>query len=912
MADKISNSDLVLPNDSYAHVLDETKGHITCYVGPSKTQLANTDKLVTYDEHEKRYRQTDERHLAVQTLKVAPEGWYIILKNPAIDRRQPAPSSNESLAIDRIEIGRKIHIPGPVSFALWPGQMAKVVQGHHLRTNQYLIVRVYDAEAAKKNWANTIIQKTSAPIEPKPPASESSEEQSTSTDSPQSTKSEGVIVSSDVDDSILADGIEFTVGKLMIVKGTDVSFFIPPTGIEVVKDSDGSYIREAVTLERLFYCILLDEGGSKRYIRGPAVVFPSPTEIFQTHQRNGITTRKFRAIELNEISGIYVKVIAPYEEGGKKYKEGDELFITGKEQSIYYRRDEHQIVRYGDNEIHYATAIPKGEARYVLNRLTGEIETINGPAMLLPDPRTKVIVRRLIPQELCKLMYPGNSDAMAYNNRLSALGAKPTDFVTDNQYAASCSHDDNFGGDFPSRGVSYSMSKGASPTSMGSSLKRAMASVGELYNEDSGILNKSTTYTAPRTVTLGSKYDGAVCVKIWTGYAIIIVNGVGERKVIEGPATYNLAYDEYPEVITMSTGKPKNTDRLLKDIYLRTKNNKISDVVTVETKDLVSVSMKLSYRVNFVGEKEIWFNVENYVKFLCDHMRSKLKGFAQTIALSDFYADSVKHIRDVVLGPVPSEGSRGFLFPENNMFVGDVEVLGVTIDDRSIADTIRSTQEEIVSTTISVSRKAEMVSLKTRLAELEKKENQLRLDGIKEANLIETTKIESEMDLTQKRANKDALNIEIRGELEQADKEQSLELSAMVLNARISEQASKDEADLDRQAKLDEIHTAELKRLKESEEVTLTYKEKKAAIKRDNIAASAAAIVEQMKAVTPGLVEALQANAQISVLTDVLPAAIPLSIVEGQSVSGTLSKLLQGTSIGKVIENLTPAPTVED
>lgn len=51
-------------------------------------------------------------------------------------------------------------------------------------------------------------------------------------------------------------------------------------GIEVVRDNNEQYVREAVTLERLEYCILLDEDGNKRYIRGPAVVFPKPTETF--------------------------------------------------------------------------------------------------------------------------------------------------------------------------------------------------------------------------------------------------------------------------------------------------------------------------------------------------------------------------------------------------------------------------------------------------------------------------------------------------------------------------------------------------------------------------------------------------------------------------------------------------------
>ena len=99
---------------------------------------------------------------------------------------------------------------------------------------------------------------------------------------------------------------ELTVGKLLIIKGTDVSFYIPPTGVGVVPEAEGRYAREAMTLERLEYCILVDQNGKKRYERGPQVVFPEPTEAFL--EKNG--RRKFRAVELNEIQGLHIKVIA--------------------------------------------------------------------------------------------------------------------------------------------------------------------------------------------------------------------------------------------------------------------------------------------------------------------------------------------------------------------------------------------------------------------------------------------------------------------------------------------------------------------------------------------------------------------------------------------------------------------------
>ncbi|MCA9693398.1 MAG: hypothetical protein KC636_27630, partial [Myxococcales bacterium] len=105
------------------------------------------------------------------------------------------------------------------------------------------VVRIYDEEAAKANWSNAVI---------KTKAGGDGEEDAESSDDK--------LLSPE---SIMPD---LTMGKLFVIRGTDVSFYIPPTGVEVVSDAEGNYVRRAVTLERLEYCILLDEDGNKRYI----------------------------------------------------------------------------------------------------------------------------------------------------------------------------------------------------------------------------------------------------------------------------------------------------------------------------------------------------------------------------------------------------------------------------------------------------------------------------------------------------------------------------------------------------------------------------------------------------------------------------------------------------------------------
>src|SRR5699024_2120859 len=129
---------------------------------------------------------------------------------------------------------------------------------------------------------------------------------------------------------------------------------------------------------------------------------------------------------------------------------------------------------------------------------------------------------------------------------------------------------------------------------------------------------------------IDNKYDGVVSLDIWTGYAINIVSKNGDRKVVCGPQTVLLDYDQTLEVLQLSTGKPKTTDKPISTVYLRYENNKISDIIHVETKDFVGADIKVSYSVDFLTDyKDKWFNVQNYVKYMCDRQRSLIRKAAK-------------------------------------------------------------------------------------------------------------------------------------------------------------------------------------------------------------------------------------------------------------------------------------------
>lgn len=816
MAEENRERDLVLAPNEYAFISDQTKGNINVYVGSYKTSLANTDKPVFFNNDTKKFERCSLEE-AIKTFVTAPEGWYLVMKNPPKDGHQPKGGTNNNLA--ELNIGRKVNIPGPINFALWPGQMAKVLHGHHLRSNQYLLVRVYDEEEAKKHWGKAVIKTKNG---------------------------------EDNIEQINDENPDLTMGKTITIKGSAVSFYIPPTGVEVVRDDfDDEYVREAVTLERLEYCILLDENGHKRFIQGPAVVFPEPTEEFVT--RSGI--RKFRAIELNEMSGLYVKVIAPYTENKISYKEGDELFITGKEQMIYYPRPEHAIIKYGQKERHYALAIPAGEGRYCMNRKTGKISLIKGPAMFLPDPREFVLIRRILQAKQVSLWFPGNAEALAYNQSLQSLA-----------------QNDNIGflGDMEIQQAKddIDLYQQTNIIPQRSSKKQKVSK--EIASDE---FDRESTFTPPRTITLDTKYDGVVTINIWTGYAVLVVSKTGARKVVVGPQSYLLEYDETLEYFELSTGTPKTDERTIKSVYLRVLHNKVSDVITIETSDYTQVNVHLSYRLNFEGEPEKWFNVENYVKFLTDHLRSFLRNAIKKYTIMDFYANGIEIVRDVILGKTTKEEKRqGRLFEENGMRIYDIEVLDIRLSDNSLENLLITTQQDIIKQTLKVTgdqrklvftKESEKISQEIAIAKAETSSQTLDLEKqlTKKATELALQKIDSEVSASQKRLD--------------AEKEQQHLLTA-INEAMIGREKDKENMRLE---VANQILNQEMMRIK----------------------AEVEAVVAKAEAVSPDLIAALQAFSDKALAEKMAQSMAPLAILGGSSVADVLSKLLKGTVIEKVL-----------
>ena len=857
--DSRRDRDMVLAPNEYMYVSDQTKGNIDVFVGPTKQSLSGTDQPVIFDDKSKRFIPADQDQ-AKQLSKTAPEGWYIVLKNPAKNGKQPTANSGKLSSAD-LDVGKKVIVPGPVTFCLWPGQMAKILKGHHLRSNQYLLVCVYDEDEARQNWKKAVIKA----VAPSSPSAD------VKADPADPTPGGTLAISVDPLPPALPDPPNLTMGQVIVIKGTDVSFYIPPTGVEVVPDEDGQLVREAVTLERLEYCLLMDEQGTKRYERGPAVVFPEPTEVFITRDQDGDPVRKFRAIELSENSGIYIKVIAEYTDNKGSHKVGEELFITGNDKMIYFPREEHAIVKYENRDIHYAIAIPAGEARYVLDRNKGTVSLVVGPKMYLPDPRTEVIVRRILPYKTCSLLYPDNTTAFSHNAKLAGVdldtymsnhGAEAVSAAVANAPAVAMNFLASASMDYESQlYASAARSVGSSEASRGLREKFGTKAAGDQFQ-------RKNKYTEPRSIVLSTKYDGAVGINVYTGYAVLLVKSNGSRRVVEGPKTVLLDYDEAPEILELSTGKPKTTDNLFRTAYLRTKANKIGDIIEVDTRDFCKFQLKLSYRMDFTGDPESWFGVENYVKFLCDNLRSRLKNAIRKYGVEDFYKNSTDIIRSAVLkeGLDGSFGPR--LFPENGMQIYDVEVLKVSLVNDDIEKLISQSQKAIIQTTIALANQKRTLDvgiqeeeIKRQMAEVKATTNAKILDL--EAEEAEHKKV-SQTAVIEARFETTALQLAKDLETQQAK-------NYVAIEARKNEQAIAD--------------------------FEIAQDQRKLELKIAMIQVEIRAVVEKSEAITPDLIAALQAFGDKDLVLKAAEAMAPLSIIGGASIGDVLSKLLSGTRL---------------
>jgi len=359
----------------------------------------------------------------------------------------------------------------------------------------------------------------------------------------------------------------------------------------------------------------------------------------------------------------------------------------------------------------------------------------------------------------------------------------------------------------------------------------------------------------------------------------MIVGKDGKRKAVIGPATVLLDYDQTLEVLRLSTNRsklepgekkgPKTTDNLFETVYLNVMNNKVSDIVNVHTRDQVEVNIKLSFHVDFTGEPEKWFNVVNYVKLLCDRVRSILKGVIRKVDIETLFADHVSIVRDTVLGKHNEEsGERdGMVFNSNGMKVIDVDVLGFDIPDQQVAAELITAQRQALTTSLKLQNRQREVEAQERAEKLEQQLAQAQ---------AETVVLTARLAL---KATEDDESLRVRRqEAQRAEQEARHALT----------EAKEDTCDLE--------HNSEVARDKASHAEELDFSKGQQEIRLDGVAKETEALTTRWSAVSPEVAKAVNNLADKQTAIAIAKAVGPFAALTSGTFAETMARIVPGVS----------------
>ena len=301
----------------------------------------------------------------------------------------------------------------------------------------------------------------------------------------------------------------------------------------------------------------------------------------------------------------------------------------------------------------------------------------------------------------------------------------------------------------------------------------------------------------------------------------------------------------------------------------------------LEGMSVTGTIVKVSYCVNFDKKlQDKWFNIDNYVKYLCDRERSLIKKYVKDYTIADFFQNYSSIIHDIAVDNL-AKGEQGDTdrpwgryFPENGMYVYDAEVLSLDIES-DIEELLTEHQYEMVKKNLELADAEKSIQIAEALIASEKKEQELRYEKV--LNQLELQKTESE---------------------------RKIALQAEINRATEAEKIASKTAERDLQELIDAVHDAELARKQKDIDQRLKNDEAAAALEKQKQDAYAETVAKIMGSIAPGLVEALTTKSNEDMLATVAKAISPYAIAKGESIAEVTNKLLRGTSLEDVIKDV--------
>ncbi len=703
-----------LLSGEYAWSVSKKDGKMRMHIGPDAFELTDDDMLMVPDPLNTnvpvRLASDDDGpanpNRAIQKFVVIQPGQYAVIHSP-VDSTTPKTTDhpNGSFSSGKNEAKPLHHGHKDVItdgfFPLWPGQSVELRPVHHLDSDDYIVVQV-ESPVVDIDAPYFDITEQCSGI------------RSVVVDDTVNTEGESATIQDEQDqeNDVEPAKSRFLVGQRIIIPGSKTPTYIPPTGIEVLCDiqeqearpdvvakgtrarrlarakvekqyldrsmnaasasmrADGverycstglpaesgaemvampeddpwlDVVRKAVVLGPTEFCVTLDKDGSPKPHKGPGRVFPGPDDRFRTE---GSKDRIYAAYHMREDRGLLIRIVTD-EIDSVQLAQQLPASVLGVRDGFTYHKGDELFLREVD-------------------------------AYLVPPSTIQVINPKTAKPHI------GNDHSDIF---VSTIGIdQKSGIYVENQKS----------------GV-VELVKGQKtvlldPREARHQYRAVPIALWDLVIGHTEPHKNSDQAAVQKFISNGRvKTPWALSVQVPNNEAMLVVSRTG-RRIVMGPCTELLDYEEIPEVLELSRGNPKKQENVtLQTCFLRVKGNRISDQVKLVTSDHVSVDVDVEYGVEFVGDNEEdaarWFEFKNYVWLLCTNLRSRLRGAAQQETLANLYDGLSEFVRGVVLG-VKGEGDAhrpGLTFAENGMKVNEVEVLNFVLEDKSVASLMDKT-----------------------------------------------------------------------------------------------------------------------------------------------------------------------------------------------------------------------------
>lgn len=921
MAERSSRK-IPVTDRQFLWVQDDDKGEVILHVGPTMVSPTAADRVVI-DDGEGGFR--EDLSGQPQRMVEVGDNQYAVLSNPLAEPEPGVPNGrfrpgrNESRVLRN---GTRSMIPGPCHFCLRPGQRCEVRDAHELASDQYLVVKVYgevDHEAPYHEitvrsagittFTADSLDGSPAPSAAKPPA-------------------------------------RLTRGQLIVIRGLDTQFYIPPTGVDIVPDTSiddagtslsADVARQLIQQSRALApapgappapspspAVVLDEEadwaaeaevqqreeapakkaarrpaqaqayieqGARARHRVPPVPPPAPPPAAQALVQNLLASPEvMRAVERQARSLRLVR---------------QAVVLGEKEYCVVVDADGKRNVKRGPARVFpgpYDTFMSEGSR----NRVYDAYELLPQRALWLRviSPVSREELARRLPTGLeldrpryepgDELLLTGVSAFFFPFNEIEVLSPDSGLAVVGNDHAQvfveAIGIDQKSGiyvRDLTTGEVRLVRGKTSYLVHPGKEvhITRTIPPVDWNHWVVPGEAHKATN--APITT------PWALSIVVPHNMAVMATSAKGHR-VIEGPCVELLEYEESLAYLALSTGTPKVDDPTIRTCFLRTIGNRVSDVIRVQTADFVDIDVRVSYSVTFKKElKDRWFNHENYVQVLCEHLRSLVRSQARLQQLSELWPRLTAVLRDVILGDkVQGEDRPGRLFKENGMLVTEVEVLTAEILDPRIAELYRAVQREIVSLQIG-DRQAQAQLTSARLRD--------EVDAQRQALDRATHQRKAELAELVRALEQQATLAQVEGgaqvQIARAEAEGAREMAATKATWQRAQAAQAVELQL-----LAERAEAEAKAARTRDAQAVETETARRRLHLQLVEAQSKAVVAEHESVQRGLVEAMTALGDKLLLTEAAKNMNLVSLFKGRDVGSLLKDVLGGTRVVQTLE----------